>query len=600
MSNHAHPTPADRGNARFFLLTILVLGLVLGAIWFGLLRGKGGADADVPLTQPLQRGPLRVTVLESGNLESLDARQIVNTVEGRTTIDYVIEEGTVITEEDVRKGTVLVRLNTAAIEEKRVKEEIEVAAAADNHANAVTNLEIQLQQNASDLRRADLDVRFARVDLDRYVGKKIAAELLASYAAAAGAEGGGLGATDLRRLIASLLESDSLEGEALQRIRELKSDIQLADEEHRRASERVKHSVGLKEKGYISRQEFETDKLALERRVIEKERALTARDQYVEYDFPKDVEQLISGVIEAEDRRSRAEKTANAAEAQKRSAVKSRLQQVELKRLRLKSYLEQEAACVIRATVPGLVVYSSSQSGHWRGNDERISEGATVRQGQALITIPDPSSLGVLIKVHETAIDRVRAGLEAWVEVDAVPGSRIPARVAEVNRMPDAADRWLNPDLKVYTTKLELLGDTSSLKPGMSAQVEIHVTTLADVIAVPAQAIAGTADKPAVFAWKDGEVTRRPVTLGLAAEHFVEVKTGVSVGERLLLDPPREERRAGGPTRDEEEPPAEGTEGAGESPALPEAGKAPSSRGRPDKYGVKGKRPPARSDGNGR
>ncbi|MDJ0522337.1 MAG: efflux RND transporter periplasmic adaptor subunit [Planctomycetota bacterium] len=546
------PTHGIRGGARFLFTTVLVLALLLFGAWYGFLRDTGSETADVPLTPPLERGPLRVTVNESGNLESLNAKKIVNVVEGRTTIDFIVPEGTVLTEEDVAKKTVLVRLNAAALEEKREKQELDVSSASDQHLNAKAALEIQLQQNDSDRRKADLDVRFAMLDLERYVGKAFAEQLLSAYhavvdgpAGAAPAEGGegpgaGLDGARLQRLIGSLLESDALEGEALQRIRTLKSDIHLADEQHRRAEEKLRNSIKLEEKGYVSRQDLEADQLALEQREIERQRARTARDQFVQYDFRKEVAKLISGVVEAEDSRSRVEKKAKAAEAQKTSAVKAKERQLVVKRERLAELTEQYAALTIRATVPGLVVYASSGSRRRRGSDDRIDIGASVRQGQTLIQIPDANSLGVITKVHESAIRNLRTGLEATVEVEALPGSRIPARVSKVNRMPDAASWWENPDLKVYHTELQLLGGHPTLKPGMSADVEILITTLDDVLSAPVQAVTGTADQPAVFVWKDGEVQRRDVVLGLASDYYVEIKSGVKAGDRLLLDPPRE------------------------------------------------------------
>ncbi len=599
MTTHTHLKRSrprhERGSARFLLTTVVVLGLVLAAIWFGFLRKPGAEATDVPLTAPLARGSLRVTVSESGNLESLHSHSILNLVEGRTTIDYIIPEGTILTERDVQDGTVLVRLNGAALEEKRVRQELEVSSAADSRANAVTGLEIQLQQNASDERKADLDVRFANLDLERYVGKAFAGQLLSAYEAAMAppertveGEGGqkrGLDGTRLRRLIGSLLESDALEGEALQRIRTLKSDIHLADEKHRRAAEKLKHTVRLEEKGYVSRDSLEADQLALDQREIEMQRTRTARDQFVAYDFPKEVAKLISGVVEAKDRKSRALKKAQAAEAQKRSAVKNRERQLLLKKERLQDLVGQEKGLVIKATVPGLVVYSSSGSGHRRRNDERIDEGSSVRQGQTLIKIPDDNSLGVVTKVHESAIRNLKEGLSATVEVEALPGSRLPARVSKVKRMPDAASWWENPDLKVYHTELRLLGGHPTLKPGMSAEVEILITTLQDVIAAPVQAVAGTADKPAVFVWVDGEPERRDVVLGLASEHFVEIKSGLEGGERLLLDPPREEATTTGAgttpgAESDGAPPKGGAAKGGAKDGMPRGGAKTSGSGR--------------------
>jgi len=83
--------------------------------------------------------------------------------------------------------------------------------------------------------------------------------------------------------------------------------------------------------------------------------------------------------------------------------------------------------------------------------------------------------------------------------------------------------------------------------------------------------VAGTVEAPAVYLWTEADgVQRRTVKLGLASEHFVEITDGLSGGERLLLDPPREKRKA--PT---------GAESAGgESEATP-PGNPPSTKGKP-------------------
>ena len=562
-----------RGGASGIVLLILVLAGVAAGVWYGFFRDSRSDAVDVALTPPLTRGPMRVTISESGSLESLDSFSVTNKVEGRSTIDYIIPEGTVITEEDVRNKKVLVELNTADLVEKRIRQEIEVAAAEDAYKNAETNLEIQIHQNASDVRKAELDVHFAKLDLKRYVGQPFAQKLMMSYldsmrrekaartkaAAAANAgsgtpapagtdapgpeqddEGTGLASSGLRRLISSLLESEGLDGEALQRIRELSSDIHLAKEELGRAQEKKSQSERLLEKGYVSAEEFEADRLALKRREIAEEQAETARSQFVDYDFPKEVAKLLSQVVEAEDGVVRVKKRAAANEAQKRFALISKQKQKELKVRRLQSYLAQEKMSTIHATQPGLIVYASSGRERRWGNDDRIDVGASVREGQDLIKIPSPRSLGARISVHETFIDRVEEGQDAWITVDAMPGVRIPAQVKSVARLPNPADRWLNPDLKVYTTILEFKDEQRALKPGMSAEVEILIAELEDVLAAPVQAVAGTVEEPAVYVWTDAGAERRPVKLGLASEHFVEIREGVQPGERLLLDPPRE------------------------------------------------------------
>ena len=62
-------------------------------------------------------------------------------------------------------------------------------------------------------------------------------------------------------------------------------------------------------------EEEEADRIALERRRIELDRARIAREQFAKYDFPKEVEKLLSNLVEAEDRLSRTRKRTASAEA---------------------------------------------------------------------------------------------------------------------------------------------------------------------------------------------------------------------------------------------------------------------------------------------
>ena len=82
-------------------------------------------------------------------------------------------------------------------------------------------------------------------------------------------------------------------------------------------------------------------------------------------------------------------------------------------------------------------------------------------------------------------------------------------------------------------------GDTAklNLRPGMSAQVEILVTELDNVLSVPVQAILQFRGKDYVFV-KDGDTFRREeVTLGISNDQHVEVKQGLKSGDRVAMTP---------------------------------------------------------------
>ena len=61
-----------------------------------------------------------------------------------------------------------------------------------------------------------------------------------------------------------------------------------------------------------------------------------------------------------------------------------------------------------------------------------------------LFTLPDLSKMEVQVMLHETVVDRVRPGMAANVQIDALPGRTLQGRVESINPMP-LSDQ--NPDI---------------------------------------------------------------------------------------------------------------------------------------------------------
>lgn len=550
--------PAPKRSILPVLLPLLLLALAGGAVWHFLFREPEENVADIPLYR-VERGPLRVTVSETGSLEALDKYTVVSGVEGKAAIQFIVPEGSYITPEDVEAGKVLVQLDVSSIQENLNRQKIELAQAVAAKENAASSLDIQLQQNASDIRRAELDVRFARLDLERYVGKALADGLLEACAceldtlqpvsddldpvpAEPIAGAGTTSSTATQRRIAELLDNEMLEGEARQTIRRHDSDIGLANEEYKRQQVKLDWTRRLLEKGYVSRDEEDADRIALERRRVELERAKTAREQYATYDFRKEVESLLSDLLEARDQLQRTLARTSAAREKSAADLRSRKEQEALKLDRHDKLVRQLAAATIRADRPGLVVYASSQRRRRWGGGDRIQEGAVVNERQPLIIIPNPEQLGVKVSIHESVIERVKVDQKATVKVDALPDQPVPGVVSLVAHLPDPPDSWLNPDLKVYSTEIRLEAIPPQLRPGMSAKVEILVADLQDVIAAPVQAIAGSAREPVIYVMTASGPQVRSVVLGHSNDELVEIRDGLEGGEDVLLSPPQKPR----------------------------------------------------------
>lgn len=233
-----------------------------------------------------------------------------------------------------------------------------------------------------------------------------------------------------------------------------------------------------------------------------------------------------------------------AEEAQQRARFRSAERKFNLERVKLADVNEQIEAATIIAERPGLVVYGASDqnaSRYRRSSEEAIAEGATVRERQAILTIPDMREMAVKVNIHESAVQRVAVGQAANVSIDAFPDARLTGVVTKVAVVADSANSFMNPDLKVYPTTIKIDGEYDWLRPGMSAEVEILVDRLQDVIYVPLQAVSYFDDKRVVYIARSGEPEMREVETGTFSESFIEIRSGLREGEEVLLLPPQQQ-----------------------------------------------------------
>ena len=224
--------------------------------------------------------------------------------------------------------------------------------------------------------------------------------------------------------------------------------------------------------------------------------------------------------------------------AQARTRLNSAKGQYQVQYRQRKDLRDQLEKCMLVAKHSGLVVYGGDDQNNY-GNQEPIREGATVRERQTIITIPDLRCMSVNVKIHESYIKKIKAGQKARITVDAYPDQRLTGVVSNVGVLPDSQNRWLNPDLKVYLTMVTIDGTNAWLKPGMSAKVEILVDHLDDVVGVPVQSVVPANGKRFCFvAGSFNKPERREVETGEFNDEFIEIKKGLKEGELVLLNPP--------------------------------------------------------------
>jgi RND family efflux transporter MFP subunit len=190
--------------------------------------------------------------------------------------------------------------------------------------------------------------------------------------------------------------------------------------------------------------------------------------------------------------------------------------------------------CKIYAPQSGMVAYHVRAS-RW-GGGSTVKVGDAVNARQRLMTIPNLERMQVKTAVHETVVDRVKAGMRATVRVDAFPNRSYEGTVESVDVLPDPGG-WLNSDTKVFTTIVTIDEEVEDLKPGMTAVAEIQIDSLSDVLGVPVEAIVQRDREDWCYVVENGRVEERRLETGRTNYRYVEVVAGLDEGEQVVLNP---------------------------------------------------------------
>ncbi len=341
------------------------------------------------------------------------------------------------------------------------------------------------------------------------------------------------------------------DGSAKQMLSTLRADELVAQEDKRLAETRVEGQERLREKDFITVNDLELEKVKYQKAIIRVDTAEMEQELYIKYTFPKEAEKLFFDYESALMGLVRMRKEGEAKMAQENAQLKAAERKYKLAQDEFANLETQIEKCTIRAERPGLVVYGSSTDSNpfRRSSEEPIAEGTTVRERQRIITIPDTTYMGVKVNIHESAVKRVQVGQSVSISIDAFPEQLLQGKVAKVAVLADSANSFMNPDLKVYPTVIHIDGTYDWLRPGMSAEVEVLIDELNDVLFIPIQAVTYEGDIQVCYVLKNGNPVKRTVKLGSFTEEFIEITDGLSEGEEVLLLVP------GGDLADEEDAP---------------------------------------------
>lgn len=414
--------------------------------------------------------------------------------EAGTGILKILDEGKL-----VKAGDLLVELDSSKLSNDLTAQEITKEQAAATLKTAEKNVEIQETQNASDIAAAKLKVELADLDLKKYK--------LGDY----------------------VQEKDTIDGE-----------IKLALEEVTRAEDKYNFTRRLAKKGYAKQSEVEADRVALQKANINLQVAEKKMEVLQQYTKERQEAELEANADEFKRELERVELKAKAALAKYEADLKAAQRTFEVEKAKYEKIVEQIKVCKIYAKRDGMVVYVNTRSGGFRGSQEPlIYEGAKVKERQPIINLPDVTHMQVNARIHESKISMVRIGLPATIHLDAQAGEVFHGEVSMVSLVPTSGN-WPNVNLKEYITFIKLTDDVekvSNLKPGMTAEIEILIDRLSNVLQAPVQSFVERGGRHFAWVLVNNKLTRREVKVGKSNEQFMEIVEGLSEGDKVAQTP---------------------------------------------------------------
>jgi membrane fusion protein, multidrug efflux system len=159
-----------------------------------------------------------------------------------------------------------------------------------------------------------------------------------------------------------------------------------------------------------------------------------------------------------------------------------------------------------------------------------VQPGEKVSPDSDIVTLVDLKQMVLEAAVPATEIPSVRVGQKVRFRVSGFGDRQFEGEVQRINPM--TADN--SRAIPVY---IAVPNADSALKGGMFAQGELQLNTMQPVLAVAQRAVREEAGANYVYTLRGDKIERTPVTVGPGnrSEPFVEVRSGLSAGDRVIV-----------------------------------------------------------------
>ncbi|MDA1046240.1 MAG: HlyD family efflux transporter periplasmic adaptor subunit [Verrucomicrobia bacterium] len=539
--------------SRKFLMPLIALAIVsVGALWIGSLLNDEEEKVRQEKYYTAKKADFLVTVKLTGTLVATDVVTLKSELEGETTIQSIVDEGT-----EVKGNTIY-----------EIKNGDTIKSIADTQKK--NSLSIQLLNKELDLDWGHLPVGQEieipgdlLVELDPLrLRERINTQDIAVQRAenTLNRAKGNLATLRLSTALAMKVAENSLQNADMDQektqnstvknyVQNLEGMIANFEKDVTLAEKNLKAYTKLKELGFVSEVEVLREESSKAKTLHNIKMAKVDLDAYRKYDRVSllSLKQLAVDEASVNIEKTKVKNKADISDAN--STVYTADKTLDLEKEKLEDLREQMANTKIYAPQSGTVVYWSE---HRYGRGEPIINGAQVHRGRNLIKLPKSKSLKVEISVPQAKRAQLKKDMRAWVQVEDIT---LPGTLSLLGTNVDNNQRG-HSDKSYFKGEISLdesNGLPSDVAEGMKVTVEIQVINLVGEnqrVRVPNQCVTTrmiTEDQSQRGCWvldpKTEKHEWRPVTIEYSDETFIAIKEesdpdlGLREGEIVHLSP---------------------------------------------------------------
>ncbi|WP_037899105.1 efflux RND transporter periplasmic adaptor subunit [Streptomyces sp. NRRL S-350] len=233
------------------------------------------------------------------------------------------------------------------------------------------------------------------------------------------------------------------------------------------------------------------------------------------------------------------------------AAVAQAQQQVATAQTNLSNAQAALAGTTLTASVDGTVASVSAKVGDTVGaGASGSSASGTASAGKTsgtstgsgtpsgFIVLTNPTGMQVTANFSELDSLKLKKGEAATVTLNAQSDTKLNATVLSVSSLPSSGGSGgaAGSSAVQYAATLQLTGDTSTLRTGLSATVQVITGEADNALSLPTSALSGTgASRTATVVHEDGSSERVTVGVGVEGDSTVQVVSGLKEGDKVEL-----------------------------------------------------------------